>query len=45
MWTLTMRVLPQHTDYAGVLWHGAYVQWLEEARVEALQAAGLAMPR
>ena len=47
MYTLTKRVLPQHTDYAGVMWHGAYVQWLEEARVEALQAAGLgyaAMP-
>ena len=41
MYTLTKRVLPQHTDYAGVMWHGAYVQWLEEARVEALQAAGL----
>ena len=41
MWTLTKRVLPQHTDYAGVMWHGAYVQWLEEARVEALQASGL----
>ena len=41
MWTLTKRILPQHTDYAGVMWHGAYVQWLEEARVEALQAAGL----
>ena len=41
MWTLTKSVLPQHTDYAGVMWHGAYVQWLEEARVEALQASGL----
>ncbi len=41
MWTLTKRVLPQHTDYAGVMWHGAYVQWLEEARVEALRASGL----
>ena len=41
MYTLTKRVLPHHTDYAGVMWHGAYVQWLEEARVEALQAAGL----
>ena len=29
MFTLTKRVLPQHTDYAGVMWHGAYVQWLE----------------
>jgi acyl-CoA thioester hydrolase len=35
-------VLPQHTDHAGVLWHGAYVAWLEEARVEALAAAGMA---
>ncbi len=35
------RVLPQHTDHAGVMWHGAYVSWLEEARVEALSIAGL----
>jgi acyl-CoA thioester hydrolase len=35
-------VLPQHTDHAGVMWHGAYLAWLEEARVEALAAAGLA---
>ena len=41
-WLLERRVLPQHTDYAGVMWHGAYVAWLEEARVEALAAAGLA---
>ena len=40
-WTLEKRVLPQHTDYAGVMWHGTYVNWLEEARVEALDAAGL----
>lgn len=24
------------------MWHGSYLAWLEEARVEALQAAGLA---
>ena len=41
-WTLRRRVLPQHTDHAGVMWHGAYLAWLEEARVEALGAAGLA---
>ena len=40
-WRLCKRVLPQHTDDAGVMWHGAYVAWLEEARVEALAAAGL----
>jgi len=41
-WLLRRRVLPQHTDHAGVAWHGAYVAWLEEARVEALAAVGLA---
>ena len=40
-WILRRRVLPQHTDHAGVMWHGAYLAWLEEARVEALAAAGL----
>ena len=41
-WRCRKVVLPQHTDHAGVLWHGAYVAWLEEARVEALAQAGLA---
>jgi acyl-CoA thioester hydrolase len=41
-WRLIRRVLPKHTDHAGVMWHGAYLSWLEEARVEALRAAGLA---
>lgn len=41
-WRLRRRVLPQHTDHAGVLWHGAYLAFLEEARVEALAAVGLA---
>lgn len=41
-WRLYRRVLPQHTDHAGVMWHGAYMAWLEEARVEALASAGLA---
>ncbi len=40
-WILRRRVLPQHTDHAGVMWHGAYLAWLEEARVEALAQAGL----
>ena len=39
-WRLTKRVLPQHTDHGGVMWHGAYVGWLEEARVQALSATG-----
>ena len=41
-WRLVRRVLPQHTDHAGVMWHGAYLAWLEEARVEALASVGLA---
>ena len=36
-----VRVQPHHTDYAGIVWHGTYVTWLEEARVEALRATGL----
>ena len=40
-WRLFKRVLPQHTDHAGVMWHGAYLSWLEEARVEALSQVGL----
>ena len=40
-WRLTKCVLPQHTDHGGVMWHGAYLSWLEEARVEALAKAGL----
>ena len=42
-WTLIRRVLPQHTDHAGVMWHGAYLAWLEEARVEALAEVGLSI--
>ena len=41
-WVCGKQVLPQHTDHAGVLWHGSYVAWLEEARVLALAEAGLA---
>ncbi|OUW28115.1 MAG: thioesterase [Synechococcus sp. TMED169] len=41
-WICRKQVLPQHTDHAGVLWHGSYVAWLEEARVQALAEAGLA---
>ena len=40
-WRLRKRVLPQHTDHAGVVWHGTYINWLEESRVEALSAAGM----
>jgi acyl-CoA thioester hydrolase len=36
-----VRVQPHHTDYAGVVWHGTYLTWLEAARVEALREAGI----
>ena len=41
-WQIERAVLPQHTDHAGAMWHGSYLAWLEEARVEALRRAGLA---
>lgn len=36
-----LTVQPHHTDYAGVVWHGSYLTWMEEARVVALQSAGV----
>ena len=30
-------VYPHHTDYAGIVWHGTYIAWLEEARVAYLK--------
>nr|WP_199299004.1 thioesterase family protein [Trichocoleus sp. FACHB-46] len=36
-----VRVHPNHTDYAGAVWHGAYVAWMEEARIECLRAIGI----
>ncbi len=40
-WLLDKLVLPQNTDHAGVMWHGSYLTWLEEARVKALFLAGI----
>lgn len=34
-------VYPHHTDYAGVVWHGSYIQWMEEARVEYFRSMGV----
>ena len=39
-WKLTKIVLPQHTDHAGVMWHGSYLNFLEEGRIEALNQLG-----
>ena len=35
-WILTKTVLPQHTDHAGIMWHGSYLNFLEEGRIDAL---------
>ncbi len=40
-WVFRRNVLPQHTDHAGVMWHGSYLNLLEEARIEALSLAGI----
>ena len=39
-WKIRKETLPQHTDHAGVLWHGYYFNWLEEARLDALSKVG-----
>lgn len=36
-----VRAQPHHTDYAGIVWHGSYIAWLEEARVECLRSLGI----
>ena len=41
IWKINKIVLPQHSDHAGVMWHGTYFNWLEEGRVNALSKAGL----
>ncbi len=40
-WELIKTVLPQHTDHAGVMWHGSYLNFLEEGRIDALDKVGL----
>ncbi|PZV14469.1 MAG: acyl-CoA thioesterase [Leptolyngbya sp.] len=32
---------PHHTDYGGIVWHGAYISWMEEARIECLRSIGI----
>ena len=40
-WKLSKIVLPQHTDHAGVMWHGSYLNFLEEGRIDALKKVGM----
>ena len=44
-WRLTKTVLPQHTDHAGVMWHGSYLNFLEEGRIDALDKIGYSYPK
>lgn len=37
----SVRVQPHHTDYAGRVWHGSYIEWMEEARIECLRSIGI----
>ncbi|MBE9017029.1 acyl-CoA thioesterase [Chroococcidiopsis sp. CCALA 051] len=36
-----VRAQPHHTDYGGNAWHGSYIAWMEEARVECLRSIGI----
>lgn len=36
-----VKVHPHHTDYGGVVWHGSYIAWMEEARGECLHSIGI----
>jgi acyl-CoA thioester hydrolase len=36
-----VKVHPHHTDYAGIVWHGTYLTWMEEARIECLRSLGI----
>ena len=36
-----VKAQPHHTDYAGIVWHGTYLTWMEEARVEYLRSVGI----
>ena len=40
-WKITKFVLPQHTDHAGVMWHGCYFNFLEEGRIDAFNKVGI----
>ena len=41
VWKINKEVLPQHSDQAGVMWHGTFFNWLEEGRMNALSKVGI----
>jgi len=36
-----IKVYPGDTDTYGVVWHGAYIKWLEAGRIELLEKMGI----
>lgn len=36
-----VRAQPHHTDYTGIVWHGSYITWMEEARLECWRSIGI----
>lgn len=36
-----VKASAHHTDYIGAVWHGAYLTWMEEARIEWLRSNGI----
>lgn len=36
-----IEVFPNNTDYGNFAWHGAYLIWMEEARVKCLSSIGI----
>lgn len=36
-----VQAQPHHTDYSGAVWHGTYIAWLEEARIECMRSIGI----
>ena len=41
IWEFKKKALPQHTDHAGVMWHGTYLNWLEESRIHSIGKSGI----
>ena len=36
-----IKAQPHQTDYAGVVWHGSYLNWMEEARIQYFSDKGV----
>lgn len=36
-----VKVYPADTDSYGVVWHGAYIKWLERGRIDVLEQMGV----